>query len=62
MHPDTPPLEIVLQLYRGANNMPVVARETGRLVGMVSARDVLAALHAPEEALMHGEAAHAAVA
>jgi len=48
VHPDTPPLEIVRQLYRGANNVPVVERDTGRLFGMVSARDVLAALNAPE--------------
>jgi CBS-domain-containing membrane protein len=46
VHPDTAPVEIVLQLYRGANNLPVVERDSGRLVGMVSARDVLAALHA----------------
>ncbi len=46
VHPDTAPVEVVLQLYRGANNLPVVERETGRLVGMVSARDVLAVLHA----------------
>jgi CBS domain-containing protein len=49
VHPDTPPLEIVLQLYRGANNLPVVEREGGRLVGVVSARDVLAVLHAKEK-------------
>jgi len=48
VHPDTPPLEIVLQLYRGANNVPVVDREDGRLVGVVSARDVLAVLYSPE--------------
>jgi len=46
--PDTPPLEIVLLLYRGANNVPVVDPGTGRLVGMVSARDVLAALQEEE--------------
>jgi CBS-domain-containing membrane protein len=46
VHPDTAPVEIVLHLYRGANNLPVVERATGRLVGMVSARDVLAALQA----------------
>ena len=46
VHPDTAPVEIVLQLYRGANNLPVVDRDSGRLVGMVPARDVLAALHA----------------
>ena len=49
VHPDTPPLEIVLRLYRGANNLPVVEREGGRLVGVVSARDVLAVLHAKEK-------------
>jgi len=42
----SPVERFVLQLYRGANNLPVVERESGRLVGMVSARDVLAALHA----------------
>jgi len=45
IHPDTAPVEVVLQLYRGANNLPVVERDTGRLVGMVSARDLLAVLH-----------------
>ncbi len=45
VHPDTPPLEIVLQLYRGANSLPVVDREDRRLVGVVSARDVLGVLH-----------------
>ena len=49
VHPDTPPLEIVLQLYRGANNLPVVERETGKLVGTVSARDVLSVLHRQEK-------------
>ena len=44
VHPDTPPIEIVLLIYRGANNVPVVERASGQLVGMVSARDVLAAL------------------
>jgi len=47
VHSDTAPLEMVLQLYRGANSLPVVERDTGRLVGVVSARDVLAALQAP---------------
>jgi CBS domain-containing protein len=45
VHPDTSPVEVVLQLYRGANNLPVVDRESGRLVGMISARDLLAVLH-----------------
>jgi CBS-domain-containing membrane protein len=48
VHPDTPPLEMILQLYRGANNLPVVDRDDGRLVGVVSARDVLGALHGRE--------------
>jgi CBS-domain-containing membrane protein len=48
VHPDTAPLEIVLQLYRGANSLPVIERASGKLVGVVSARDVLAVLHAPE--------------
>jgi len=45
VHPDTSPIEIVLLIYRGANNLPVVDPVSGRLVGMVAARDVLAALH-----------------
>lgn len=44
VHPDTPPVEIVLLLHKGANNIPVVERESGRLVGMVSSRDLLTAL------------------
>ncbi len=44
VHPDTSPVEIVLLLYRGASNVPVVEPDTNRLVGMVSARDVLSAL------------------
>ena len=46
VHPDTAPVEIVLHLYRGTNNLPVIGRKDGKLVGMVSARDVLAALDA----------------
>ncbi|HZQ63070.1 MAG TPA: CBS domain-containing protein [Casimicrobiaceae bacterium] len=44
VHPDSSPLEVVLLLYRGANSVPVVD-EHGRLVGMVSARELLTALH-----------------
>ena len=44
LHPATSPLEAVLLLYRGANAIPVVAPDSRKLVGMVSARDVLAAL------------------
>jgi CBS domain-containing protein len=46
VHPDTTPMQIVLLLHQGANNIPVVAPDTGKLVGMISARDVLAALRA----------------
>jgi CBS domain-containing protein len=49
VHPDTPPLEIVLQLYRGANNVPVVDRDDGRLTGVASARDVLGVLRGQEK-------------
>jgi CBS-domain-containing membrane protein len=48
IYPDTSPLEIVLLLHQGANNIPVVDRDGGRLVGMVSARDLLTALQAEE--------------
>jgi len=44
VHPDTTPLQIILLLHQGANSIPVVARDSGKLVGMVSARDVLVAL------------------
>lgn len=44
VHPDTNPPQVVLLLHQGANNIPVVAPDTGKLVGMVSARDVLVAL------------------
>ncbi len=47
-YPDTSPVEIVLLLYKGANNIPVVARDGGQLLGMAAARDVLAALHGGE--------------
>jgi len=44
LHPDTSPFEAVLLLYKGTNAIPVVVAEGRELVGMVSARDVLAAL------------------
>ena len=44
VHPETTPLEAVLLLYKGANAVPVVAPASGRLVGMVTAREVLFAL------------------
>jgi CBS domain-containing protein len=46
VHPDTPPLELVLLLHQGINNIPVLDRGDARLVGMVSARDLLNALQA----------------
>ena len=47
VHPDTTPLQIILLLHQGANNIPVVAEDSGKLVGMASPRDVLAALGDP---------------
>lgn len=44
VRPDSSPLEVVLLLYRGANSVPVVD-DHGKLVGMVSARELLTALH-----------------
>jgi CBS domain-containing protein len=44
VHEDTTPLEIVLLLHQGENNVPVADRASGRLIGMVSARDLLTAL------------------
>lgn len=41
--PGVSPVEIVLLLYKGHNSIPVVD-DHGRLVAMVTARDVLAAL------------------
>jgi len=46
VHPDTTPVQVILLLHRGANNIAVVSPESGTLVGMVSARDVLVALTA----------------
>jgi CBS domain-containing protein len=43
--PEVSPVEIVLLLHRGANSIPVVEPGTGMLVGMATARDVLAAIH-----------------
>ena len=45
MHPDTTPLQAILLLHHGANNIPVVAPGSRKLVGMISARDVIAALN-----------------
>lgn len=42
LHPDTPLLETVLLLYRGENDIPVVDRDSGQLLGMVAGADLLA--------------------
>jgi CBS domain-containing protein len=44
VQPETTPLQVILLLHHGANSIPVVSAATGRLAGMISARDVLAAL------------------
>jgi CBS domain-containing protein len=46
VHPDTPPLQVLLLLHHGANNIPVLVPGTSKLAGMVAARDVLTALAA----------------
>jgi CBS-domain-containing membrane protein len=43
VRPDTSPVEIILLLFKGQNNVPVVDRD-GRLVGMASAREILTAI------------------
>lgn len=40
---DSSPLEVVLLLYRGARSVPVVSGT--KLVGMITTRDLLSALH-----------------
>ena len=40
VHPDSPLLEVLLTLYRNKQNLPVVDRDSGRLVGMISYFDV----------------------
>jgi hypothetical protein len=47
VHPDTAPVEIGLPC--GSDSLTVIARKDGRLAGMVSAREVLAAPHAGAE-------------
>lgn len=42
IHPDTPLAEVLLLLDRGADDLPVTERDTGRLVGTVSASGMLA--------------------
>ena len=40
VHPDTPMLETLLVLYHAKSNLPVVEKNTGKLVGMISYFDV----------------------
>jgi len=40
VHPDTPIVETLLALYQAKANLPVVERESGKLVGMISYYDV----------------------
>ncbi len=44
VHPDTPTTETLLTLYRTRLSLPVVEKETGRLVGMISYFNVGAAI------------------
>jgi len=41
VHPDTPLTKTVLALYHTHDNLPVVDRQTGRLVGIISYWDVV---------------------
>jgi len=41
VHPETPLLEVVLLLYRGENDIPVVDGANGRLLGMIAGADLL---------------------
>ena len=44
VHPDTPVTEVMLLLYRAENRLPVADRETGHLLGLVSATRLLEAI------------------
>lgn len=41
VHPETPLLEVVLLLYRGENDVPVVDPHSGQLLGMIVGADLL---------------------
>ena len=47
LHPDTPEVEAIRLFCRGHNTLAVVAPETGKLVGIVSYWDAIAAVTAP---------------
>lgn len=44
LHPDTALTHVVLSLYNCHNNLPVVERKTGKLVGIVSYWDIVGRL------------------
>jgi CBS domain-containing membrane protein len=44
LHPDTALTHVVLNLYNCHNNLPVVERKTGKLVGIVSYWDIVGRL------------------
>lgn len=41
VRPGTPLLEVILLLYRGENDIPVVDQESGQLLGMIAGADLL---------------------
>lgn len=41
VRPGTPLLEVILLLYRGENDIPVVDQENGKLLGMIAGADLL---------------------
>ncbi len=41
VHPDSSLIEVVLLLYRGENDIPVVDKNSGKLLGMVSSAELL---------------------
>lgn len=48
VHPDTPLMEVMLLLYRGENDLPVTDERSGKLLGIVSAIDILRAVQGAE--------------
>ena len=50
IHPDMPLMEAVLLLYKANNTLPVVERDGGKLVGMLSPWDVLDCLEGTQHA------------
>jgi CBS domain-containing protein len=46
IHPETPLLEIVLYLYRGENDIPVVDAKSGKLLGLLLGTELVSLLGA----------------